>query len=313
MLSPIEITNELVSPLCPVRPEQGHKGSFGRLLIYAGSRGMGGAAIMATGSALRSGVGLVYVLTPESIQAPLMTRCPEALGLSVPDDEIQEPKSKLVPAAMRVNIPKPDWFSPMLEAKDAVLMGPGLATDRADVKKNLSIALDHAAHLVLDAGALTVLAETPEQQSSLSSRKALGLAPVVLTPHVGEFQRLCPDWVPGDMEGAGAFAKENGVVLVLKSNETNIFTPDGKWYSNRVSNSGLAKGGSGDVLAGLLSGLLASGMTEENAAVAAVKIHSLAGQLARAEHGERAMLPTDLWDNYHSCFLKLNWEKGSDI
>ncbi len=313
MPSSIDITETLVSNLHPQRPEQGHKGTFGRLLIYAGSKGMGGAAILTTGAALRSGVGLVYVMTPDEVQIPLMTRCPEALQIQIPSAQLEPKHPQVTPFTARMEFPQKDAFSSLLVDKHAVLMGPGLATERVDVKDNLPVAISEASHLVLDAGALSVLAASGKQNEWLIARSKAGMAPVVLTPHMGEFQRLLPSWKMGDLAAAGAFAKENAVVLVLKSNETNIFTPSGKWYSNHVSNSGLAKGGSGDVLAGILAGLLASGMTEEDAAVSAVKIHSMAGTLARAKHGIYAMLPSMLWDELEVCYDKLQWEKGSEI
>ena len=114
------------------------------------------------------------------------------------------------------------------------------------------------------------------------------------------------------MRRASAWAEEMNVTLVLKSHETNVFTSDGKWYSNSVSNTGLAKGGSGDVLAGLLTGFLAQGMPEETSSVSAVGIHSLAGRLCAAEHGRRAMLPTMLWNYYDKCFTMLKWEEGME-
>lgn len=314
MATPIRIDETLLSRLCPARPETGHKGTFGRLLIYAGSTGMGGAAVMAAGSALRSGTGLVYVLTSQDVLTPLLIRCPEALGIPLPQEKTSSPLvpmagglSRLMPA---VPAEKESWFSKIISDKQAVLMGPGLQPDRQDVLSNLPFALENAPHLVLDAGALTVLSAHPEKLSLLTSRREKGLSPVVLTPHLGEFKRLLPSWEEGDYASASAFAVEYGVVLVLKSNETNLFTSSGKWYSNPVRNSGLAKGGSGDILAGLLSGLLSQGMSEEDAAVSAVGIHSLAGKLCREKLGARAMLPTDLWTYFGACFQRLQWEEG---
>lgn len=315
MATPIRIDETLLSRLCPARPETGHKGTFGRLLIYAGSTGMGGAAVMAAGSALRSGAGLVYVLTPKDVLTPLLIRCPEALGIPIPEEK--ESSSPLVPMSAglgRLMPPAPsekeNWFSSILSDKQAVLMGPGLQTERKDVLTNLPFAIENAPHLVLDAGALTVLSKHPEMMNLLKMRREKGLSPVVLTPHLGEFKRLLPSWEEGDFSAAGAFAVEYGVMLVLKSNETNLFTSSGKWYSNPVRNSGLAKGGSGDVLSGLLSGLLAQGMNEEDAAVSAVGIHSLAAKLCREKLGARAMLPTDLWTYFGACFQRLQWEEG---
>lgn len=288
----VAITRERLTALCPTRKEDGHKGTFGRLLLYAGSKGMGGAAYMAASSALRSGVGLVYMLVPDELSAPLLTMCPEALSLAVKEGA--------------------EWFTQAMEGKDAVLLGPGIAPDRTDVRENLPELIRTAPRLVLDAGALTILSQDLSLWDEIRGRKERGLGPAVITPHIGEFKRLYPEWEPGDSSGAADWAQQKETILVLKSHHTDIFTPDGKWYSNQESNSGLAKGGSGDVLAGLLAGFLAQGMHEEDAAVCAVGIHSLAGKLCAAEHGKRAMLPTMLWNYYGKCFAILKWEEGME-
>lgn len=311
-LNAIPITHEMLTSKCPMRPDSGHKGTFGRALLYAGSVGMGGAAYMAASSALRSGVGLVYILTERALLAPLMTMCPEALGLSFPEGTMP---TDMVNPLMRVrggNASQASFLAAQLEGKDACLIGPGVPPERSDLKVAMTLFADKAPKLVLDAGALTHLASDEVAMEAVARRREIGMAPAVLTPHIGEFQRLFPAWQPGDLSGASAFAVNKGVVLVLKSNETNIFTPDGKWYSNPKGNSGLAKGGSGDVLAGLLTGFLAQGMTPEDAAICAVGIHSLAGELCAKEHGKRAMLPTMLWEYYGKCFNMLKWEEGME-
>ena len=121
MATPIRIDETLLSRLCPARPETGHKGTFGRLLIYAGSTGMGGAAVMAAGSALRSGAGLVYVLTSQDVLTPLLIRCPEALGIPLPQEKTSSPLvpmagglSRLMPA---VPAEKESWFSKIISDK----------------------------------------------------------------------------------------------------------------------------------------------------------------------------------------------------
>jgi len=311
--TPVILNEELIMSKCPTRPDSGHKGTFGRMLVYAGSEGMGGAAYMAASSALRSGVGLVYILTEKALITPLMTMCPEALGIPIPESLTGgDPSSKLVP--LRGNfVDMTKVFSGILSDKDACLIGPGIPPSRRDLAEGIAVAAKEAKHLVLDAGALTLLSSNDQVRDAVFSRVREGRAPAVLTPHIGEFLRLCPGYQIGDMQRASAFAMENGVVLVLKSNETNIFSPYGKWYSNQGGNSGLAKGGSGDVLAGLLTGLLAQGLAEEDAAVCAVGIHSLAGKLCAEEHGKRAMLPTMLWQYYDRCFKLLKWEEGMNI
>ena len=326
MQTPFLISKEMLSSKCPARPEFGHKGTFGRALICAGSQGMGGAAYMAAASALRSGAGLVYILTEEELLSPLLTMCPEALGLFFPGkmygsgaELAASPKAKgpLLANGQRVmgTSPFAQWFAEQLTGKEACLIGPGIPPSSKKLNMMIRIAAEHAPHLILDAGALTCLAQDPEALSIVSKRTSHGLAPAVLTPHIGEFLRFAP--VPkgkkgAEMRVASAFAEENKVVLVLKSHETNIFTPDGKWYSNPVENSGLAKGGSGDVLAGLLTGLLSQGMTEEDASLCAVGIHSLAGRMCAEEHGKRAMLLTMLWNYYDKCFMELKWEEGTE-
>ena len=320
MQTPYLIDQDMISGKCPERPESGHKGTFGRVLICAGTPGMGGACCMAASSALRSGAGLVYVHTAEEILTPLLIHCPEALGLVY-----KELVNKAVPAAaapavattavMRLPVmPAANsyekYFSEQIQGKDAVLIGPGIPPESEKLGIMIRIAAQLAPHLVLDAGALSYLALHEDVMQEVSARVSGGLAPAVLTPHAGEFARLAPGIPGGDLEKASAFAVEKGITLVLKSNETHIFTSDGKWYSNPVSNSGLAKGGSGDVLAGLLTGLLAQGMTEEDASICAVGIHSLAGKLCAAEHGTRAMLPTMLPGYYGKVFKTLGWEEG---
>ena len=333
MQAPFLITETLLAGKCPARPDFGHKGTFGRALICAGSPGMGGAAYMAASSALRSGVGLVYVLTEQELLSPLMTLCPEALGLTFPvkgrgaspellassDASSSRPVSGKGTGPLFRNgnlvagaAPFAKWFARQLSEKDAVLIGPGIPPESERLGIMIRIAAEHAQHLVLDAGALSLLAEDSEAMKIVSLRTSRGLPPAVLTPHIGEFTRLLPGFKKGDMRRASAWAEEMNVTLVLKSHETNVFTSDGKWYSNSVSNTGLAKGGSGDVLAGLLTGFLAQGMPEETSSVSAVGIHSLAGRLCAAEHGRRAMLPTMLWNYYDKCFTMLKWEEGME-
>ena len=311
MQTPIMITPELISAKCPVRPSFGHKGTFGRALICAGTPGMGGAAYMAAASALRSGAGLVYVLTEPDLLSPLMTLCPQAIGLAY-----MAPTRAVVPMmksnAAVVNSTYINWFSDQLPEKNSCLIGPGIPPTSDKLGIMIRLAAKNSRHLVLDAGALTYLANDPEAMNEVSLRISRGLAPAVLTPHRGEFARLIPGFTEKKMNLASAFAEEKGITLVLKSNETNIFTSDGKWYSNRCDNSGMAKGGSGDVLAGLLTGFLAQGMTEEDASVCAVGIHSMAGELCAADNGRRAMLPTMLWEYYGTCFKKLKWEEGME-
>jgi len=337
MQTPILIDQEFITARCPARPDKGHKGTFGRVLLCAGTPGMGGAACMAASSALRSGAGLVYVLTAKELIPPLMTLCPEALGLffddegsyAVPASAVSATSSAPMAstAAAKVSISDPtvatyagksgntgfeDFFTDVTSGKDACLIGPGIPASSETLGTMIRIAAQKAPHLVLDAGSLEYLSSHEEVMQEVSSRISRGLPPAVLTPHMGEFARFAPGNNEDVMARASAFAKEKSVVLVLKNSETNIFTSDGKWYSNPVSNSGLAKGGSGDILAGLITGLLAQGMAEEDAGTCGVGIHSLAGKLCAGEHGVRAMLPTMLPGYYETAFKMLKWEEGME-
>lgn len=312
MQSPFLIDQEMLAGKCPARPSSGHKGTFGRVLICAGTTGMGGAACMAASSALRSGAGLVYVLTEKALVPSLMTVCPEALGLFFEGTTGRVvPMMGSAPGRFGANGFE-QFFLEALTDKDACLIGPGIPPSSPELASMIRIAAEKQAHLVLDAGALAFLSKNEDVMNVITSRTSRGLSPAILTPHTGEFARFVPGFTGNEMTGAAAWAIEKGVMLVLKNSETNIFTPDGKWYSNPVSNSGLAKGGSGDILAGLITGLLAQGMTEEDASVCGVGIHSLAGKLCAGDHGVRAMLPTMLPGYYESAFKMLNWEEGME-
>ena len=223
---------------------------------------------MAASSALRSGAGLVYVLTAKELIPPLMTLCPEALGLCYEEEKgpyaVPASSSMAAPAVARVSLgdsasatypgdygnSKFDvFFTEKLSGKDACLIGPGIPASSDTLGAMIRIAAGRAPHLVLDAGSLEYLASHDDVMQEVSSRISKGLPPAVLTPHLGEFARFSSGAAGDEKTRASAFAAEKGVVLVLKNSETNIFTSDGKWYSNPVSNSGLAKGGSGGNMA----------------------------------------------------------------
>ena len=173
--------------------------------------------------------------------------------------------------------------------------------------------LENAANAVLDAGALI---DKPDVLSRLKVLLAAREVSAVITPHIGEFARLLrlsKSEVMADPEGlALKFAEENNTVVVLKSARTLIATPDGKLYVNDVPNSGLAKGGSGDVLAGLITGFLAQGMEPYKAACSAVYIHSKAGEAAANETGTRAMIPSDLIAYLPDAYMDAGWGCNDD-
>ena len=297
MAETVILDRELISGFEPVRPEDGHKNTFGTALICAGSEFMTGAAVMATGSALRSGAGLVRVFSDEKTLDAIRVTEPCALLSLRPSGT-----ADLLRSAKQ-----------LLKTSAAALIGPGIPQDYRDMEALTGCILENAANAVLDAGALI---DKPDVLSRLKVLLAAREVSAVITPHIGEFARLLrlsKSEVMADPEGlALKFAEENNTVVVLKSARTLIATPDGKLYVNDVPNSGLAKGGSGDVLAGLLTGFLAQGMDPCEAACSAVFIHSAAGEAAAEDLGVRSMLPTDLEFYFRDAYREAGWEQEDE-
>ncbi len=292
--SPILITAAEIERKAPARPVGGHKGTFGTLLIDAGSPGMGGAAYLCCAAALRSGTGLVRLFVPEGLMSPLLQLCPQAISVAAPDipeTRLRQLKNHSVTA-------------------DAVVFGPGLNPEADGIEYDLVYLIDNVPALILDASAMTMIAAHREiMEPAFSRRGEKGLPPCILTPHPGEFSRLLPGWDKTDRRDApGDFARKHGVILVLKGHETAVFTPRGVWYINATGNDGMAKGGSGDVLAGLIGGFMAQGMAAEDAAISAVYIHGLSGDITRDRLGRRVMQPTDMIDSFTEAFGRCGWE-----
>ena len=285
------ITDELVNSFAPVRDKTSHKNDFGHALICAGSKYMTGALMLATESALRSGTGLVTAFAPDEALLPLKINCPCALTCAWEED---------VAGTLR----KADG---LLKKVSSVAIGPGLDESDPRSKALAEEFILNAETLVIDAGALNIIAKYREEMLPvLATRTKRGLKPAVLTPHVGEMRRLLKDEVTH--EACAKFAADNACVLVLKDNKTLIYTPHDTWYSIQGDNSGMAKGGSGDVLTGLTAGFLAQGIEPCNAGVAAVYFHAEAGKLAASLVGERYMLPTDVIDELAMAFEDTEWQ-----
>ncbi|NLO63025.1 MAG: NAD(P)H-hydrate dehydratase [Clostridiaceae bacterium] len=288
------IDSSMISTLAPYRPADGHKGTFGTLLIRAGSPGMDGAAIMCCTAGLRSGTGLVRLISGRQIAGPLLNTCPQAVFDAAPesvDDIVSLLKTRS-------------------DEADAVVYGPGLDPEAESAETELSVLISEVPRLLLDAGAISVLRNHRDTIfPMLIRRKASALPPPVLTPHPGEFSRLMPEWEKSDRVSLpGRFARDNGVVLVLKGHETAVFTPGGLWYINTVGNDGLAKGGSGDVLSGLIGGYMAQGIDPESAAIAGVYFHGLSGDIVSRRLGRRFMQPTDLFDGLPEAYRSCGWQ-----
>ena len=275
------LTAETMRSLVPVRPTESHKGDFGRLVIVAGSRGKTGAARLAGLGALRAGAGLVTVATPASCLG-VVAQEPEYMTLGLPDEE---------------GVATGDGLGELLAGQwDVVAAGPGLGTG-AGCRKIVRALLDRPNRrlVVLDADALTVCGEDRDLLRLVRGRPE---TPVVITPHPGEMARLSGTTV-ADVQrdrvaAAHSFAMERGVHVVLKGARTVIATPNGAVSINTTGNPGLAKGGSGDVLTGVVAAWLGQVRDVDAAVALAVHLHGLAGDLAAREMGENGVLARDV-------------------
>lgn len=273
------------------RPDDSNKGTLGSLLCICGSYGMAGAAIMAGKAALRCGIGLLKIAVPKSIYPVCATNILESVYYPLEETSNGVISSK-----------NADFLLEMCEKSSAVVIGCGLSV--CDDTKNLvqSVITNCEKPLVIDADALNCICNKPEILKNLK-------APAIITPHPGEMARLLhstPKTVNSSRENTAIdFAKKFGVVTVLKGAGTIIASPDGEVYINHTGNSGMATGGSGDVLSGIIGSLLAQGASPINAAAAGVFLHGTIGDLAAEKLGKISMLPTDMIDMIPTAYLKL--------
>lgn len=272
------------------RPDDANKGTLGSLLCICGCFGMAGAAIMAGKAALRCGLGLLKAALPKSIY-PIAAG---AIFESVFFPLEETPDGKI----SKNNI---DFLLFEAEKSSAVLIGCGLSVCD-DTEKLVNSFIENCTKpLVLDADALNCVAKNPD---ILKKAKA----PIIITPHPGEMARLVKSTPKSVNENraeiAADFAKEYGVVTVLKGAGTIIASPEGRVMINRTGNSGMATGGSGDVLAGMTGSLSAQGAKPFAAAAAAVYLHGLAGDIAAEKLGRISMLPTDLINEISQAYKR---------
>jgi NAD(P)H-hydrate epimerase len=264
------ITQQYVQDLLKPRTAKSHKGNFGHALIVAGSKGKMGAAVLASKACLRSGVGLLTTHVPQCGLSILQTTVLEAMVEIDSDHNIFTDK---------INLGK---FT-------TVGIGPGLGTDpktQLAVEQLLS-ACDFP--VVIDADALNCLSLKKDSFSLIPNKS-------ILTPHPGEFERMVGAWETDEqkLEKQLTFSREHSCYIVLKGHHTVISTPEGNLYRNQTGNPGMAKGGSGDALTGIITAFLAQGYTSEDAAILSVYVHGLAGDLAVEEKTEHSLLASDL-------------------
>lgn len=275
-------TPEVIRNILPFRPDDGHKGTFGKVLVIGGSAGMSGAAVLTGQGALKAGAGLVTIGVPDGLQLFVDAAVTETMTRALPETGDGSIALEALAAA-----------SDLMDKADVLAIGPGLSAQQetVDFVRKLVAKLDKPA--VVDADALNALAGFTE---ILRESKA----PMVLTPHPGELARLLEmtteEIQENRIETATLAAKEWDKVVVLKGYRTVIAAPDGTVYINPTGNAGMATGGSGDVLAGIIAGFLAQGMELMEAAVAGVYFHGAAGDLGKGQKGMLALTAGDLLD-----------------
>jgi ADP-dependent NAD(P)H-hydrate dehydratase / NAD(P)H-hydrate epimerase len=280
-----------VARLLPRRPRAAHKGDYGHLLIVAGSVGKTGAAALAARAAMRAGAGLVTVGTPASQQPIVATLLLE--GMSEP---LPETSSRSIALKAR------DVVVELAALRDAVALGPGLGRDEETQEAARALARELRAPMVIDADALTALAGRLDELRGAP-------APRCLTPHPGEMARMLGTSVEevqrDRIETARRVASTFGVHVVLKGATSVIGLPDGRVLLNPTGNPGMASGGTGDVLTGIVGAFLARGMDAGDALSAAVYLHGSAGDIAAARVGEESLIAGDVVESLPEAFRRL--------
>uniref|UniRef100_A0A7C4XL29 Bifunctional NAD(P)H-hydrate repair enzyme n=1 Tax=candidate division WOR-3 bacterium TaxID=2052148 RepID=A0A7C4XL29_UNCW3 len=271
-----------VYSILPWRDPAGNKGTFGEVLIIAGARGFSGAGAMAAISCLRTGAGLVRLAAPEGIMDSLEAKLLEVVKVPLK----QTAQETISPAAI-------DTILPLLERSDVLIIGPGITTHNETEEFVLALLPRVKIPLIIDADALNILSKNIKTFEKIKTD-------FILTPHPGELSRLTGISVGNinqkRIDIASRFAREFGGIMVLKGAPTIIADPDQKVFLNPTGNSGLATAGSGDVLVGMIGGLLAQGVSSINSAVGGVFLHGLASDLYVQKKNEYSLIASDLID-----------------
>lgn len=263
------ITKEYVNTFIKERTKEIHKGNCGHVLIMAGSKGMAGAAILSARGALRAGAGLVTVAISEELFPIIQMGVPEATCISKDDFPID------------------------LAKYDAVAVGPGLGDDEKNEYLIKSMLKEYEGIFILDADGLNLIAKMKSLESLRESK-----AKLIITPHPGEAARLlgmsAAEINLDRQKSALRLVEETGAITVLKGAATVVATPEGKTYINTTGNPGMATGGSGDVLTGVIASLSGQGLDPEAAATAGVFLHGMAGDKAAEALGEYGLIASDI-------------------
>ncbi len=270
------IESEDIKAFLPERIPQSNKGTYGKLLVIAGSKNMCGAACMCAAAAYKTGVGLVTVFTSEANRTIVQTKVPEAVL------KTYEEKSNFA-ELLKSEISKADY----------IVCGPGIGTS-GDAAIMVGSVIDSGKKALFDADAINIISMNEKLMNKLHKN-------IIITPHVGEFARLTGDDIESvkkDLCGScNSFSRRYNVICVLKDARTVTCSPEGDETINIYGNSGMSTAGSGDVLAGIIGGLACQGVTDYNAAVIGVVVHAMAGDYAAEEKGQYSLMASDIIEN----------------
>ena len=305
------VTKDAIPQLLPKRDEWGDKRNQGTVFIIAGSKDMPGAAALCTEAALRSGAGLVTLATTEAITPIIQAKLSEPVFCSLENSASSGNRGTLQSQHIPALLKRAKYAS-------AIAIGPGLSTNAGSVQAVLDLLPQLGAATVIDADALNAIATLNDcaisDCAAISDSAAVQYlremkAPAILTPHIREFARLFGKLPENSCEIPSRLreiATSTNKVILLKGAPTYIASPDGNVYIIPVANSGMAKGGSGDVLSGIIVALLAQGLATHEAAVLGALLHQKAGRITRKELGAFSMLPSDIIKNLHKAFVQNN-------
>jgi ADP-dependent NAD(P)H-hydrate dehydratase / NAD(P)H-hydrate epimerase len=281
---------EDIRRVLPVRPFNAHKHSVGKILVLAGSRGLTGAAAMASASAMRSGAGAVVLGTPASVHPILARKLTEVMVEPLPET----PEGTLSLGAL-------ERIEEHILWADVVILGPGLSRNEETKRLVLEVVAGSEKRLLIDADGLNAIA------GKVSLLKGVKKGECIITPHTGELSRLTgmasEEIERNRVEVARRVAKQLGVTLVLKGAPTVTASRDGDLFVNSTGNPGMATAGSGDVLSGIIGALWAQGMSRTAAAFSGVFLHGMAGDLASREVGEKGLMAMDIHRHVPAAFL----------
>jgi len=262
------------------RPKFFHKGQAGKALLVTGSKGKMGAAVLCAKACLRSGVGLLEVHIPEIGNTILQTAVPEAMVLLDKDDVISETMDG--------------------QEYDAIGFGPGLGTEEQTYSALRNYLENQKTPVVIDADALNLISLHPDLLNLIPPNS-------ILTPHPGEFKRLAGSWADDfqRLKMQVDFSTRNKVIIILKNAHSSISLPNGSVFFNSTGNPGMATGGSGDVLTGIITGLLSQGYSPQDSSTMGVYIHGLAGDLASKRSSEEGLIASDIIEFLPNAFKKI--------